>query len=110
MKNLRICLFSRGFNDLVKIQGSKHDKSFFFYPQKTINENNEENKKLIEQLIDECEKLARQCDELKVNHTISCYLLMIELIYCSYYQNQNRQQHQVRQIMKKVRIEDDFKS
>ena len=42
------------------------EKLFFFYPQKTIGENNEANKKFIEQLIDECEKLARQCDELKV--------------------------------------------
>jgi hypothetical protein len=59
--------FSRRLNDIFKTQMNKYDKSFFFYPQKTINENNEENKKLI----DECEKLARQCDELKVNYHIN---------------------------------------
>jgi len=52
----------------VKIQANKHEKLFFFYPQKSIGETNEGNKKFIEQLIDECEKLARQCDELKVNN------------------------------------------
>jgi len=57
---------NQGLNDSIKTQGSKHDKLFFFYPQKSINENNEGNKKLIEHLIDECEKLARQCDELKL--------------------------------------------
>jgi hypothetical protein len=54
-------------NDSLKISGNKFDKLFFFYPEKAIGENNEGNKKFIEQLIDECEKLARQCDELKVN-------------------------------------------
>ncbi len=57
----------RGLSDSIKIPASKFDKLFFFYPQKTIGETNEGNKKFIEQLIDECEKLARQCDELKVN-------------------------------------------
>jgi hypothetical protein len=71
---IRICLYSRGLNDSIKTQGSKHDKLFFFYPQKSINENNEGNKKLIEHLIDECEKLARQCDELKVNHHILIFI------------------------------------
>ncbi len=58
----------RRLNDSVKIQANKHEKLFFFYPQKSIGETNEGNKKFIEQLIDECEKLARQCDELKVNN------------------------------------------
>ena len=57
----------RGLSDSVKIAGNKFDKLFFFYPEKAIGENNEGKKKIIEQLIDECEKLARQCDELKVN-------------------------------------------
>ncbi|CAF3559144.1 unnamed protein product, partial [Rotaria sp. Silwood2] len=50
-------------NDLFK---NTHNKSFFFYPQKMINDTKEENKKLIEQLIEECKKLSRHCDELKL--------------------------------------------
>ncbi len=72
----KICeqyLFFRRLNDSVKIQGNKYDKYFFFYPQKSINEGN---KKLVEQLINECEKLVRQCDELKVNnhYVYSCII------------------------------------
>ena len=54
--------FSRKLNESLKTQGNKTDKFFFFYPQKLINENKED----VQKLIDECEKLARQCDELKV--------------------------------------------
>jgi len=99
--------FSRRLNDTFKTQMNKYDKSFFFYPQKTINENNEENKKLI----DECEKLARQCDELKVKYFIRFYFIMNEFVHCiSYYRNQNHQKHQVRQRKKKVYIENDIES
>ncbi|CAF2120518.1 unnamed protein product [Rotaria magnacalcarata] len=52
-------------HELTDISKSTHTKSFFFYPKKSMNETNENNKKLIEQLIEECKKLARQCDELK---------------------------------------------
>ncbi|CAF4942723.1 unnamed protein product, partial [Rotaria sp. Silwood1] len=43
-----------------------NNKSFFFYPQKIINKTKEENKRFIEHLIDECKKLSRHCDELKL--------------------------------------------
>lgn len=49
-------------NDSIRIQGNKPDKYFFFYSQKFIYENQDIGKKFI----DECEKLARQCDELKL--------------------------------------------
>ncbi|CAF1301336.1 unnamed protein product [Rotaria sordida] len=54
---------TKEMNDLFK---NTHNKSFFFYPQKMINETKEENKKLIEQLIEECKKLSRHCDELQL--------------------------------------------
>jgi hypothetical protein len=48
------------FSGLADSQGNKQDKFFFFfYSQKMIH--NEQN------LIELCEKLARQCDELKVS-------------------------------------------
>ncbi|CAF3969197.1 unnamed protein product, partial [Rotaria sp. Silwood2] len=46
----------------TNIQGNKQDKLFFFYSQKTINTN----QKYVEQLIEECKKLSRHCDELKL--------------------------------------------
>ncbi|CAF0878408.1 unnamed protein product [Adineta steineri] len=45
-----------------QIKGNKQDKLFFFYSQKTLNND----QKYIEQLIEQCETYARQCDELKV--------------------------------------------
>ena len=64
-------------NDSLKSQGNKYEKLFFFYSQKSIYENNEENKKLI----NECEKLTRQCDELKVNNQIKFFISLIKLIF-----------------------------
>jgi hypothetical protein len=93
----------RGLSDSIKIPASKFDKLFFFYPQKTIGETNEGNKKFIEQLIDECEKLARQCDELKVNDQRKFSILRLSsLFYSSYYQNQNHREHQVQLNKEKV--------
>ncbi|CAF4275358.1 unnamed protein product, partial [Adineta steineri] len=45
-----------------QIKGNKQDKLFFFYSQKTLNND----QKYTEQLIEQCETYARQCDELKV--------------------------------------------
>jgi hypothetical protein len=101
-------LFFRGFIDAFKTQGNKSDKSFFFYPQKSINENTDQKKKLIEQLIDECEKLARQCDELKVNHYLTFDIFILKFISSSYYPNQNHREPQVQPKMKLVRINHDF--
>jgi hypothetical protein len=98
----------RGFTDAFKTQGNKSDKSFFFYPQKSINENTDQKKKLIEKLIDECEKLARQCDELKVNHYLTFDIFILKFISSSYYPNQNHREPQVQPKMKLVRINHDF--
>lgn len=46
----------------LRTQGYKSDKYFFFYSQNFIYQNPDVAKKLI----DECEKLTRQCDELKL--------------------------------------------
>ena len=46
---------------------NKYEK-FFFYPQRIFTDNADEHKNIIEQLIDDCERLTRQCDELKVNN------------------------------------------
>jgi hypothetical protein len=50
-------LFSRELLDSLN-KTNKQDKLFFFYSQKSINTD--------EKSIELCEKLARQCDELKV--------------------------------------------
>jgi hypothetical protein len=55
--------FHRGLADSVN-KTNKQDKLFFFYSQKSMNTDT----KYIEQLIEQCEKLARQCDELKVHY------------------------------------------
>ena len=57
---------SSGLSDSLNktnTQGNKQDKLFFFYSQKTLNTD----QKYIDQLIEQCEKLARQCEELKIN-------------------------------------------
>ncbi len=86
----------------MNTQGNKQDKFFFFYSQKSIY--NEQN------LIELCEKLARQCDELKVKYFIRFYFVINEFVHCSYYQNRNHQKHQVRQRKKKVYIENDIEN
>lgn len=52
-------------NDALINQGNQYEK-FFFYPQKIFVDHPEQYKNIVEQLIDDCEKLTRQCDELKV--------------------------------------------
>lgn len=70
---------------------NKYEK-FFFYPQKIFTDNAEEHENIVEQLIDDCERLTRQCDELKVNNLSKC------IIYSnssSYYHNRKRRKYQV---------------
>ncbi len=52
------------FRELMDLQtkGNKQDKLFFFYSQKTLTDD----QKYTEQLIEQCEQFARQCDQLKV--------------------------------------------
>ncbi len=71
--NFELCVFFSVFRKL-NYHGNKHEKLFFFYPEKSIGENNEDNKNFLEQLINECEKLSRQCDELKVKNYIEKFL------------------------------------
>lgn len=53
---------------------NKYEK-FFFYPQKIFTDNAEDHKNIVEQLVDDCERLTRQCDELKVNNSSNFHYL-----------------------------------
>ncbi|CAF1003091.1 unnamed protein product [Adineta steineri] len=66
LQTIKTILKKQDLNESCKIQELKQDKLFFFYPQKSIYENNDINKKLIKQLLEECDKLTRQCDEIKL--------------------------------------------
>lgn len=95
-----VSILFRKQDELPKIA---HSKSFFFYPQKSVNETIEDNTKLVEQLIDECKRLARQCDELKVKLSPWIFTLMDEIfLIFSHYQSQNYWEYQVQLKNKKV--------
>ena len=60
---------SRALSDSLnktQTQGTKQEKLFFFYAQKLL----QPEKNLAESLLEQCEKLARQCNEVKVDTPI----------------------------------------
>ncbi|UJR37177.1 hypothetical protein I4U23_029885 [Adineta vaga] len=66
LQTVKTIIKNQKSNQSSNIQQIQHEKLFFFYPQSLIYEDNESNYKSIKQLIEQCEKLARHCDELKL--------------------------------------------
>ena len=78
----QLIFYSRGLSDSLnktQTQGTKQDKLFFFYAQKLL----QSEKNLAESLLEQCEKLARQCEEIKVSalgRGADLYLLLIQIL------------------------------
>ena len=62
-------LLSRSSRHSFGVQGNAPQKSFFQYAHLSAHggDDDEDSQKRMKRLTGECEKLSRQCDELKVN-------------------------------------------